>query len=250
VEQIDASQLVAPDPPVPVEEVETSQLVAPSPPDLVEPLDTFQVAAPLYQQEEEPQTGAEPDVQFEPESERSQESEPQESEQVSGPVETNEERYERLMVEAYGQVIHVAYAEEFDAVGLSFSGCPVRQSSDVPWVFKTISHKIQKLLAPQPWRQHPLLVDVARLQVATEAQAAWEMMLDGFVTQSCPEVTPDAVLAIQFDSSLPPAETPEPGAVTEELQLASSVTGQQRPVIQASSHEAALLLLQLLHTEL
>ena len=185
------------------------------------------------------------DIQSEPEAEL-----PDVREEVSDPLETSEERYERLMVEAYSQVIHVGYDEELDAVGIAFSGCPIRQNSDVPWVFKTISRKIQDLLAPQAWGQHALLLDVAKLQVAAEAEAAWEMMLDGFVAQTCPEVTPYAVLAIQFDSSASPDETPAPGDVTHDLQLASSVTGQQRPLIQASSYEAALVLLQLLRTEL
>jgi hypothetical protein len=58
------------------------------------------------------------------------------------------------------------------------------------------------------------------------------------------------VLAIQFDSSSPADETPEAAEASHDLQLASSVTGQQRPLIQAASYDAAVLLLQMLRTEL
>ena len=244
VEPVDTSQLVAPLPFAPMEEVDTSQVVAPPPLVPVEEVGRFQVVAPRNQLEEESLAVFAPDVQSEPEPER-----PDEREEVGGPLETNEERYERLMVEAYSQVIHAQYDEELDAVALSFSGCPIRQNSDVPWVFKTISRKILDLLAPQAWRQHAILLDVAKLQVAAEAQAAWEMMLDGFVAQSCPEVTPYAVLAIQYDSSSAPDETLEPGEATHDLQLASSVTGQLRPLIEAPSYETAVVLIQLLRTK-
>jgi hypothetical protein len=247
--EIDTSPLVAPLIATAAEEVDTSLVMA-SPSEAALPVEEFEtshVVAPLYQLEDDSLTTSATAVQPEPEPELEL---PHEQEEVSDPVETHEQRYERLMVEAYSQVIHVTYDGEFDAISLRFSGCPIRQNSDVPWVFKTISRKLQDALAPATGPQHAMLLDIAGLQVAAEAQAAWEMVLDGFVAQACPEVTPYVVLAIQYDSSSSAGETPEPGEAAYDLQLASSVTGQRRPLIQASSYEAAVVLLQMVRTEL
>jgi hypothetical protein len=162
--------------------------------------------------------------------------------------ETGEQRYDRNLIEAYSRAIHLGYDADLDAIAVQFTNCPVMESSDVPWIFQTIGRKIQELFASDTWHQHGLLLDVAGLQVAPEAEAVWEMMLDGFVTQLCPEVAPRIALAIQYDSSGQYDATPE-GEKMPELQRASSVTGQPRPLMVARSFEAALLLLQLMRRE-
>jgi hypothetical protein len=241
VEEVETGELIGSPPFIPMEEEDTARMAAVDAPVLVEQVDTSKLVAPPSPLPLEEADTSQPESELEL---------PARPEEVDAPIETNEERHERLMIEAYSQVIHVAYDEDFNAVLLTFSGCPIRQDSDVPWVFKTISRKIQDIFSRTTWHQHALLLDVARLQVAPEAEAAWEMVLDGFVAQSCPEVTPYAVLAIQFDSSSPADEIPVAAETSHDLQLASSVTGQQRPLIQAASYDAAVLLLQMLRAEL
>jgi len=165
------------------------------------------------------------------------------------PPETDEHRYDRLLQEVYSQAIHLGYDADLDAISVQFTNCPVMESSDVPWIFQTIGVKIQELFPSDAWQQHGLLLDVAGLQVAPEAEASWEMVLDGFVTQLCPEVAPRIALAIQYDSSIRHAAGEEDDTIPE-LQRASSVTGQPRPLVVARSYEAALLLLQLMRREI
>jgi hypothetical protein len=112
------------------------------------------------------------------------------------------------VIKAFTEAIHLDYYADLDAIAISFTSCSVRNSSDVPEVFQTINQKLEQLLAEQDWHQRALLLDIAGLQVAAEAQLSWELVLDGFVSQSCPEVVPNRVLAVQYDSSRPPETRP------------------------------------------
>jgi hypothetical protein len=126
-----------------------------------------------------------------------------------GPVETLEQYdHSGLETMAFTDTIRLDYYVDLDAIAISFTGCSVRNSSDVPQVFQTIHEKLEQLLVAQEWHQRALLLDVAGLQVAAAAQIAWELVLDGFVSQSCPEVAPNRVLAVQYDSSRPPRTLP------------------------------------------
>jgi hypothetical protein len=118
----------------------------------------------------------------------------------------------------------------------------------VPEVFQTIYQKLEQLLADQEWHQRALLLDVAGLQVAAEAQIAWELVLDGFVSQSCPEVAPNRVLAVQYDSSRPVATQPDDENITaapaEILQPIGTAGGQLALLAMAQSFDEAVSMLR------
>jgi hypothetical protein len=162
------------------------------------------------------------------------------------PVETRDQFDDRLEIEAYAEVIHLGYYADLDAISISFAGCSIRKSSDVPLVFQSISQKLEQVLAPQEWHQRALLLDVAGLEVADEAEIAWDMLLDGFVSQYCPEVTLSQALAVQYDSSqLPQDHLTDEGMATQEmLQQMGPGGGQLRSLARAQSFDEAVGMLQ------
>ncbi len=147
-------------------------------------------------------------------------------------TETEAQHYDRLMVEAYSEVTEVVYDADHDLVRDSFIGCPVRQSTDVAWVFKAIGRKMQALMPPGTWRQYAMLFDVAGLELAPEAETAWRMVLDAFVTHACPEVAPGMALAAQYNSL---NDTPATETAAEQ---------EQRPLALARSYDEALRIIQ------
>jgi hypothetical protein len=157
-------------------------------------------------------------------------------------------------IKGFTEAIHLGYYEDLDAIAISFTACSVRNSSDVPEVFQTINQKLEQLLAEQEWHQHALLLDIAGLQVAAEAQIAWELVLDGFVSQSCPEVAPNRVLAVQYDSSRPPETRPADenvdSAPKEILQPAGNIGGQPALLAVAHSFDEAVGILQHMRTSM
>jgi hypothetical protein len=151
-------------------------------------------------------------------------------------------------IQTFTEAIHLRYYADLDAIAISFTGCSIQNSSDVPEVFQTINQKLEHVLANQEWHQRALLLDLAGLQVAAEAQIAWELVLDGFVSQSCPEVAPNRVLAVRYDSSHPvaaqAADENTDAAPQEILQPIGTAGGQLALLAVAQSFDEAVSILR------
>lgn len=111
------------------------------------------------------------------------------------------DRRVRLLRQVYDDAVLAAYDPQLDLINVSFAGCIMNTAEDVVAAFAALDAKVGALLAWRGRERLPLLVDIARLDIAPACASVWGVYLKRFLDARCLQAGPTRHLVARYSSS-------------------------------------------------